>query len=72
MQCRATDPLVPVSHSIAISGDSKYGIPVLDPILVDRASVQESGITVTVWNFSIEGAKDAVLEDFRYSTDVRS
>jgi hypothetical protein len=57
--------VVPVSHPVSISGDPKYGIPVLDPIHVERAFLKESGIMVTARNFSIEGAKNAVLEDFR-------
>jgi hypothetical protein len=38
---------------------------VLDPIYVEEAFVQEAGLAITARNFTIEGAKDAVLQDFR-------
>lgn len=54
-----------VSRRLCISGDPKYGVPVLDPMYVPEISVQESGIKITAWNFTIEGARNATLQDFR-------
>jgi hypothetical protein len=50
---------------LSISGDSKYGIPVLDPLCIQKVSVEESGIKITGRDVIMEGAKDAILEDFR-------
>jgi hypothetical protein len=54
-----------LSEEGCVSGDPKYGIPVLDPIYVEEVNVQESGIIIIARNFTIEGARDAALQDFR-------
>ncbi|XP_021924757.1 protein takeout-like [Zootermopsis nevadensis] len=48
-----------------LKGDPKYGVPVLDPVLVEEVVVRDSGITIAARNFTIEGAKEAVLQDVR-------
>jgi hypothetical protein len=54
-----------MSRRLCISGDAKYGIPVLDPLYVQEIYVQESGINITARDIVMEGAKDAILEEFR-------
>lgn len=48
-----------------ISGDPKYGVPVLDPFFISELVIKESGITISAHEFTIEGAKDAILKEFR-------
>jgi hypothetical protein len=48
-----------------ILGDRKLGVPVLDPLFVERASMTHAGIQATSINFTIVGLKDAELEAFR-------
>jgi hypothetical protein len=57
---------VSVSRRLCISGDPKYGIPLLDPISIQEASVKDSGITIIARDFIVEGIRDAVLQDMRY------
>ncbi|PNF31891.1 hypothetical protein B7P43_G07892 [Cryptotermes secundus] len=52
-----------------LKGDPKYGVPVLDPMYVPEVSVEESGIKITARNFTIEGARNATLQDFRVDFD---
>jgi hypothetical protein len=49
----------------SVSGDPKYNIPVLDPMYLQEIAVQESGIKITGRDIVVEGAKDAILEEFR-------
>jgi hypothetical protein len=48
-----------------IAGDRTLGVPVLDPLFVEKVSMTHSGLHATSKNFTITGMKDAVLEDFR-------
>jgi hypothetical protein len=54
-----------VSRRFYISGDRKYGVPPLDPLLIEKLSMTQSGITATSLNFTIVGLKDVIIEDFR-------
>jgi hypothetical protein len=54
-----------ISRWLCVSGDPKYGIPVLDPMYVQEVSVHESGIKITGREIVIEGLRNAFLEDFR-------
>jgi hypothetical protein len=54
-----------MSRWFYILGDRKLGVPVLDPLLVDKLSMTHGGIHATSKNFTIVGVKDAVLEYFR-------
>lgn len=54
-----------ISRRLYISGDPQYGVPNLDPVFVKEISIRESGLTLTARDFTVEGAKDAVLQDIR-------
>ncbi|GFG36384.1 hypothetical protein Cfor_06103 [Coptotermes formosanus] len=47
-----------------VKGDRTLGVPVLDPLFVEKVSMTHSGLHATSKNFTITGMKDAVLEDF--------
>jgi hypothetical protein len=51
--------------SFYISGDPKYGIPILDPLVEQMFSMTYAGFTLASNNFTLQGLKDAVLEDAR-------
>jgi hypothetical protein len=55
----------PLSRWFYILGDRKFGVPVLDPLFVERTSMTHAGIQATSINFTIVGVKDAELEAFR-------
>jgi hypothetical protein len=50
---------------LCVSGDPKYGVPNLDPFFVKEISVKEFGIAFTLTDFTVEGAKDATLQDIK-------
>jgi hypothetical protein len=54
-----------LSRWFYILGDRTLGVPVLDPLFIERASMTHAGIQLTSINFTIVGAKDAELEDIR-------
>jgi hypothetical protein len=51
--------------SFYISGDPKYGIPVLDPLVEQTMSLTHTEFTFALNNFTLHGLKDTVLEDIR-------
>jgi hypothetical protein len=50
---------------LCVSGDRKYGVPNLHPFFVKEMSVKQFGFTLTARDMSVEGAKDADLQDIR-------
>jgi hypothetical protein len=54
-----------LSRWFYISGDRKFGVPILDPLFVEKTSITHAGIQAATINFTIVGVKDADLEAFR-------
>jgi hypothetical protein len=54
-----------LSRWFYILGDRKLGVPVLDPLFVERASITHAGIQLTAINVTLVGVKDVELEAFR-------
>jgi len=54
-----------LSRWFYVLGDRKLGVPVLDPLFVERVSLTHSGLQATSINFTITGMKDADLEAVR-------
>jgi hypothetical protein len=52
-----------------VKGDRKLGVPVLDPLFVERVSLTHSGLQATSINFTITGMKDADLEAVSFDFD---
>ena len=50
---------------LCVSGDVKYGVPNLDPFFVNEIVIEQFGFKFTVRNTTVEGAKDADLQDIR-------
>jgi hypothetical protein len=51
---------------LPVSGDRKYGVPVLDPLLIRKLTTTYNGFTATSRNSTVVGVKDVAIEDIRY------
>jgi hypothetical protein len=54
-----------ISRRLCVSGDPKYGVPILDPFFVKQLAVKELGLAFNLSDFTVEGAKDATLQDIK-------
>jgi hypothetical protein len=55
-----------MSSGAHVPGDRKYGVPVLDPMLIKQLTTKHGGLTATSRNSTVVGVKDVVIEDIRY------
>jgi hypothetical protein len=54
-----------ISRRQCVSGDRKYGVPNLDPFLIEKIGMEHAGFKVSVGDMIVEGAKDTNLQDIR-------
>jgi hypothetical protein len=54
-----------ISTRLCVSGDRKFGLPQMDPFIVKELYVQQSGFSLIAQDLSVEGLKDADLQDIK-------
>ncbi|XP_023709344.1 uncharacterized protein LOC111865488 isoform X2 [Cryptotermes secundus] len=52
-----------------VQGDDKYGVPVLDPLLIRKLTTTYNGFTATTRNSTVVGVKGVVIEDISFDFD---